>query len=134
MTTVRTPLALVLIFLMSLASAGSAFAGQAQHIVGPAQLSATVADRAAALDADRASVREALARPQVQETAARMGLDLNRLSAAVETMSGAELAQAASTARQVNEQLVGGASTVVISTTTIIIILLAVILLVVIAK
>ena len=63
-----------------------------------------------------------------------MGVDLDRVNAAVDTMQGADLEQAASTARQVNQELVGGASSVTLSTTTIIIILLAIILLVVIVR
>jgi hypothetical protein len=93
-----------------------------------------VADRVAAQDADRAAVRDALARPEVRNVAATMGVDLARLTDAVGTMSGADLERAASTARQVNQQLVGGASTVVISTTTIIIALLVVILIVIAVK
>ena len=63
-----------------------------------------------------------------------MNLDLARAAAVADTLSGPDLAQAARTARQVNEQLVGGASTIVISTTTIIIVLLLVILLVVLVR
>ena len=59
-----------------------------------------------------------------------MGVDLDRVAAVVDTMGGTDLAQAGNAARQVNEQLVGGASTVVISTTTIILILLLVIILI----
>jgi hypothetical protein len=80
------------------------------------------------------AVREALARPDVQAVAARMGVNPNRLTTVVDTLSGVDLRQAGTTARRVNEQLVGGASNVVISTTTIIIILLVVILIVIIAK
>jgi hypothetical protein len=130
MKTVRKFLVLPLVFVTM--AAGSAFAGQ-QHIINPSQLSAAVADRAAAQDADRAAVRDALARPEVRSVASSMGVDVNRLDNAVATMSGADLERAASTARQVNDQLVGGASTVVISTTTIIIALLVVILIVLIA-
>jgi hypothetical protein len=131
MKTVRQLLALPLVILTI--APGSALAGQ-QHIVTPSQLSAAVADRVAAQDADRAAVRDALARPEVRNVAATMGVDLARLTDAVGTMSGADLERAASTARQVNQQLVGGASTVVISTTTIIIALLVVILIVIAVK
>ena len=131
MTTVRKLLAFPLVAFII--ASGSAYAGQ-QHVVSPSQLTASMADRAAAQEADRAAVREALARPEVRGVAANLGVDLNRLNDAVATMSGADLAQAASTARQVNQQLVGGASTVVISTTTIIIALLAIILIVVAVK
>ena len=128
MTTVRQLLVLPLVLLTM--TAGSAFADQ-RHIVPPAQVASTMAARVAAQDADRAAVREALARPEVQRVAASMGMDQNQMNAAVDTMNAAQLAQAASSARQVNEQLVGGASTIVISTTTIIIALLIVIIIII---
>jgi hypothetical protein len=131
MKTVRQFLAVPLV-LLTMAS-GSAFAGQ-RHIVDPSQLSAAMAERTAAQDADRTAIREALSRAEVRTVAARMGVDLSRLTDAVGTISGSDLEQAASAARQVNDQLVGGASTVVISTTTIIIALLIVILIVLIAR
>jgi hypothetical protein len=107
---------------------------QQPHIVAPDQLTATVAGAAAKQDQDRATVREALTRPQVQEVASKLGLDLSRATAAVDTLAGADLEKAADAAQQVNDQLVGGASTVVISTTTIIIILLLVIILIIAVK
>ena len=131
MTTVRQLLVLPLVLLTM--TAGSAFADQ-HHIVPPAQVASTMADRVASQDADRAAVREALARPEVQSVAASMGLDRQQMNAAVDAMNAAQLAQAASSARQVNDQLVGGASTIVISTTTIIIALLVLILIIVIAR
>jgi hypothetical protein len=105
-----------------------------QHLVPPGQLTATVTDRVAAQDASRAAIREALARPEVRDVATSMHLDLSRAAAAIETLAGADLEQAANAARTVNEQLVGGASTLVISTTTIIIILLLVIILIIAIK
>jgi hypothetical protein len=131
MPTVRTFLAFPLIALI--AASSPAFAGQ-QHVVAPGQLAATVADHVAKQDANRAVVHEALARPEVQSVASSIGLDLTRASAAVDTMSAADLDRAASAARDVNQQLVGGASTVVISTTTIIIILLLVVILIIAVK
>jgi len=80
------------------------------------------------------TIREALERPEVQALASKLGLDLNRATAAVDTMSGSDLEKAAQSAQQVNDQLVGGASNVVISTTTLIIILLLVIILIVALK
>jgi len=118
---------------MVLMMASSAYAGQ-QHIVTPNQLASTVADRVAEQDANRAAVHEALARPEVQSVAESLGVDLARATAAVDTMSGADLERAAEAARNVNQQLVGGASTIVISTTTIIIILLLVISLIILVK
>jgi hypothetical protein len=128
MKLVRTLLVFPLVVLMMASSA--AFAGQ-QHLVNPSQLAATVADGAAKQDTNRATVREALERPEVQAVASKLGLDLSKATAAVDTLSGADLDKAASAAQQVNEQLVGGASTVVISTTTIIIVLLLLIILIV---
>ena len=131
MQSVRTLLVYPLVALLMVSS--SAFAGQ-QHVVSPGQLAATVADSAAKQDTDRATVREALERPEVQAVASKLGLDLSRATSAVDTLSGADLDKAANAAQQVNEQLVGGASSVVISTTTIIIILLLVIILIVALK
>lgn len=126
MPTVR-PFLTVPLIVLTMASATDA--GQ-QHIVAPDQLAATVADHVAARDASRAAVHEALARPEVQAIASSMGVDAARAAATVDTMDGAELQRAAEAARQVNEQLVGGASTIVISTTTLIIILLLIIILI----
>jgi hypothetical protein len=113
--------------------ASSAYAGP-QHIVAPNQLASAVAEHVAVQDANRAAVHEALARPEVRAVASSMGVDLARATAAVDTMSGADLQRAAGAAQQVNQQLVGGASTVVISTTTIIIILLLLIILIIVVK
>lgn len=128
MKTVRSLMVALLIpILMAPASASAA----QQHIVPPSQVAATAADHATSQQADRDAVRQALERPEVRSAAAKLGIDMHRLDTAVSTMSGSDLQQAASAARDVNAQLVGGASTVTISTTTIIIALLIVILIVV---
>jgi hypothetical protein len=105
-------------------------AGQ-RHAVAPAALAAAVANHTAKQDADRESIRQALSRPEVRDIAAKTGIDMARVAATAETLSGQDLERAAEAARQVNESLVGGASNVVISTTTIIIALLVVILIIV---
>ena len=128
MTTIRSLLIFLLVLVMM--APGRAFAAQ-QHIVSPNAIAAATADHAAAASADRAAIRAALAKPEVCTAAARLGIDMGRLDAAVNTLSGVDLERAASTARQVNDQLVGGASNVTISTTTIIIVLLIIILIVV---
>ena len=130
MTAARSLLVLSLVALMT---SSTAFADQ-QHLVSPTELAATVADGAAKQDMNRATVREALERPEVQAVASKLGLDVTRADEAVDALSGAELEKAANAAQQVNEQFVGGASTIAISTTTIIIILLLVILLIVALK
>jgi hypothetical protein len=124
---------LVLPLAALMAVATPAFADQ-RHAVDPSALAGAVSQHAARQDADRAAIREALARPEVQSTAATLGVDVARMSASVDTMSAAELARAANAARQVNDSLVGGASSVTISTTTLIIALLVVILLIVAIK
>jgi hypothetical protein len=124
-------LVLPLGFLMVMST--SVFAQQ-QHAVDPGAIAGAVTQHIATQDADRAAVRDALARPEVREVASHMGVDLSRVDASVSTMTGADLQQAASAARQVNSSLVGGASTIVISTTTVIIALLVVIIIIVAAK
>jgi hypothetical protein len=131
MPTVRKLITFIVVTLM--AAHSSAFA-DGRHMVDPATLTAAIAQHIDQQDADRAAIREALARPQVREMAGRMGLDVDRATAVVNTLDGDELTRAATAARQVNEQLVGGATTIVLTTTTIIIILLVVILLIVALK
>jgi hypothetical protein len=109
-------------------------AGAAQHVVPPQQLAAAVAEQTTQQDADRAAVREALGRPEVVAVAKSMNVDMDKVTATADTLSGVELVQAARTARQLNHQLVGGASSITLTTTTIIIILLLVILLIVAIK
>jgi hypothetical protein len=121
-----------LVILLALSSS-AAFADE-RHVVDPAAIAATMDARVARQDADRAAIREALARAEVREMAGRVGIDLSRIDAAVATLDGQDLERAAEAARQVNHSFVGGASTVVISTTTIIIALLVVILLIVALK
>jgi hypothetical protein len=116
-----------------LMTSAAALAGQ-QHVVSPNELASTVSGRAAAQDADRAAIREALTQPQVRDVVSSLGVSVDRVEAVAGTLDGAELAKAGDAARQVNQQLVGGASSVVISTTTIIIILLLVIILIVALK
>ena len=120
-------------FVVLLAATSPSFAGQ-QHIVDPSQLAATLEQRVSAQDADRSAVRQALERPEVREAATRLGLDLAKATAAVDALEGTDLTRAADAARQVNQQLTGGASSITITTTTLIIILLLVILLIVVIK
>ena len=65
--------------------------------------------------------------------AAKAGLSTERAEAALSTLQGDDLRQAASHARTVTKDLAGGA-TVVITTTTIIIILLVILIIVSIAS
>src|SRR5204862_6772530 len=94
----------------------------------------TVEQHCKTAEGHRSAVRVALARPEVREAAAKLGVDLSRAVAAVDTLQGADLARAADAARHVNDRLAGGASTITITTTTLIIILLVAILLIVAIK
>jgi hypothetical protein len=123
----RTPGKLLIGPLVMLLVCSTSLFAQERHAVDPAALAAAVTGHAAQQDAERAAIHEALARPEVQEMAGRVGVDLHRVDSAVDTLSGESLDRVASAARDVNQTLVGGASTVVISTTTIIIALLVLI-------
>lgn len=102
---------------------------QQTHVIDKSALDRAVQHRVGQDQADRDAIRSFLQNPQVKSIAAKAGLPLDRAEAAVSTLQGDELRQAAGQARAVNQDLAGGA-TVVITTTTIIIILLIVILIV----
>ena len=108
--------------------APAAWAQQQTHVAATSALDQAVQQRVTQERTDRAALREFLQQPAVKDAAARAGLSLDKAEAAVSTLQGQDLAQAAAQARTVNSQLAGGASTIVISTTTIIIALLIVIL------
>jgi hypothetical protein len=125
----RKTLAVFLSLWLIAPSAGA----QQTHVADRAALDEAVAAAAARADADRAQVRRVLARQEVKDVAARLGVDLTRADSAIRLLDGAELAQAAQYAAQIEEDLAGGATTVVITTTTIIIILLIVIIIILLA-
>ena len=131
-TGARGALVVILTFVVGLAGSTSAFA-QARHAVDPSTIGQTVTAAGAQQDADRAAIREALARPEVKSAAASMGVNVDTIAPSIATLSGPDLARAASSARQVNDSLAGGGS-VTLSTTLIIIILLVLILLIVALK
>ena len=116
--------------MLALALSTSALA-QERHAVPPDALAAAVTEHVSQQDLDRSAIHEALARPEVRQIAATAGIDLDRVSTSVGTLSGDSLSRAAAAARDTNQALVGGASTVVISTTTIIIALLVLLLIIV---
>ena len=109
-----------------LMSAPMAWAQQT-HVVNKSALDQVVQQRVNQEQADRVTLRTFLQNPQVKSVAAKAGLSVEQAEAAVSTLQGEQLRQAAGQARAVNQDLAGGA-TVVITTTTIIIILLVIIL------
>jgi hypothetical protein len=109
-------------------------AAQAQnHVIGKAALAKAVADRVSQDGADRDAILSLLQRAEVRTIAANAGLSVEKAAAAVSTLQGDDLRDLASQARQVQNDLAGGASNVVISTTTIILVLLIIILIVLVA-
>jgi len=108
--------------------AAPAFAQQAR-VVDPAALQQAIADKVAGDEAQRATVRRVLDRDDVRQLASRLGLDVQRASTAVGTLSGSDLQQASQYAGDLEASLAGGATTVVISLTTLLLILIIVILL-----
>lgn len=103
------------------------------HVVGQSALDKAVQQRVSQEQADREAIVALLQRSEVRDIASKAGISMEKAEAAVSTLQGKDLQQAAQQARQVQNDLAGGASTVVISTTTIIIVLLLVILIVAIA-
>jgi hypothetical protein len=128
MKIVRRSLAvcLAVLFMAPMASAQD-------HVIGKASLDKAVQERVSRDQADREAIISLLHRAEVRDIAAKAGLSLDKAEAAVSVLQGADLEQAATQARQVQNDLAGGASTVVISTTTIIIILLLIIIIVLVA-
>jgi hypothetical protein len=106
---------------------------QQGHVINKAALDQAVQQRVSQDQADRDAIRSVLQNPQVKRVAAKAGLSVEKAEAAVSTLQGDELRQAAGQARAVNQDLAGGA-TVVITTTTIIIILLVIILIIALTK
>ena len=112
-------------------SAPAAWAQQT-HVIHKSALEQAVQQRVSQDQADREVLRTFLQNPAVKRVAAKAGVSIEQAQAAVSTLQGDNLRQAASQARTVNQDLAGGA-TVVITTTTIIIILLIVILIIALA-
>jgi branched-subunit amino acid ABC-type transport system permease component len=129
MQIVRKTLAVFLSLWLIAPSAGA----QQTHVADRAALDQAVAAAAARAEADRAAIRRVLARQEVKDVAARLGVDMTRADSAVRLLDGAELTQAAEYASQIEQDLAGGATTVVITATTIIIILLIIIVIILLA-
>ena len=104
---------------------------QAAHTAPQSALDAAIQEHVDADASERDAVLKVLAHPEVTAIAARAGIDLRRATSAVATLDGAELAQVAAQAQQVDQALAGGQSRIVISTTLIIIALLVLILIIV---
>lgn len=107
-----------------------AYAQVAAQAAAPQSLAAVAADHAAKKQADRQVILDVLAREDVRQVAKSANLPIDKATAAVATLQGAELAQVAAQAQQVNDALAGG-QTITLSVWLIIIALLIIILVVV---
>jgi hypothetical protein len=114
---------------------GPAFAAESAP-PSAAALAAVVQQHGAQVEADRTTIRSALAQREVRDTARKVGIDVDHLAAALGAMPPSDVARAAAAAERVNQRLqtghqfVGG-DRIVISSTALIIALLVVLLLVV---
>ena len=123
-----TSIALVVTLVVGFTPSANA---QTQHAAPASALDAAVQDHMDSSAADREMVLRLLARPEVQSVAGDAGIDLRRAETAVAALDGAQLAEVAAHAQQVEQALAGGQSRVTISTTLIIIALLVLILIIV---
>src|SRR5688572_7333464 len=121
----------VLVILVSLVVAVPRLQAQTPHAASQSAIDAALQQHVATASADRADLLRVLSNPEVKAVADKAGLDLRRVTTAVASLEGQELAQMAAQARQVDQALAGGQSRVVLSTTVIIIALLVLILLIV---
>jgi hypothetical protein len=119
-----------MILLAVMLAPSAAFAGQAAQAADPQNLSVIAAEHAAKKQANRQVIADVLQRDEVRQVAKSTGLPLDKAIAAVQTLDGVELAQAAAQAQQVNDALAGG-QTLTLSVWLIIIALLIIILVVV---
>lgn len=103
------PAAALLVAALTAAAPSRAFA-QGSTAPDARALAAVVAGHAAQQSSDRRAIRQALARPEVREVADRVGVDVHRLSATIETLDEGDLALAAARARQVDARLDAPAS------------------------
>ena len=101
--------------------------GEELHATGQAEMQAAITLHVDSEAAQRATIQSLLTRPEVEEIAARMGLDLAQARASAAHLDGEELQRLAAQAATVNAQLAGG-DTIVIAASTLVIILLIVLL------
>ncbi len=123
--------AVVLTVGFSILVAAPCVSAQTAHAVSPSLLDAAVQRHLQSTDADRQMVQNLLNRADVRAVAEGAGIDIRSVTSAVRTMDPANLADAASQARVVDQALAGGQSKITVNTTYVIIGLLLLILIIV---
>jgi len=125
----KAAMALLAIALVSIGIVSPAMAEKPRaDVVSVTDIQARIDQKVGTEAADRQAIQDLLARPDVKKIAGTAGLDVERASAAVGLLSGAELKDIAAQANEVNG-IQGGADHVTLAVTTIIIILLLIIIL-----
>ena len=100
---------------------------QERHVVDQSAMQAAVTAKANADEADRAVVLDALARPEAQQVADKLGLNLTQVKDAVRTLDAHDMATLATPARAAVGQ--SGGDVVVISMTTLLLLIIIFLLL-----
>jgi hypothetical protein len=125
---------LVLALLVGAVFAGPALAQDVpappmQSVVGSAAMESVLLDHAASVETAREELRTLLQSDEVREVAEERGISMNRVTAAAERMSDAQVQAASPLVERAMEAIQQGSRTITISVYTIIIILLLLILL-----
>lgn len=102
---------------------------QTAHVADVSTMRQAIANQAVIDQQNREAVLGVLSHSQARDVASRLGLSLTDAERAVSTLSGAELAGLAGTARMADLQLAGGYNTIVISMTSLLLIIIIIILL-----
>ena len=119
---------LILSLALGLFASSAAWAGETPgHVVGGPEIQARIDRQFDQDNADRQAIRQLLDQPQVRQLAASAGLDAKGAQAAAALLTGPELRDLATRAREINAGI-GGDHRITITATTLIIILLIVIL------
>lgn len=122
-------LALLASALISFGIAGTVRADEPRSdVIGDVEIQAQIDRSVDTEGSDRQAIQQLLQRPEVRKIAGAAGLNIERANAAAGVLSGPELKDIASRAREING-VVGGRETVTIAVTTLIIILLLIIIL-----
>ncbi len=123
---IRTTVAACVVFSCLWVTAATA---QQRHVVDASLMRQAVADQAVVDQQNRDAVLGVLQHADVRDLAGRLGLNVADAESAVATLSGAELASLAGTARMADAQIAGGSQTIVISLTSVLLIVIIIILL-----
>jgi len=94
-----TSLALAVVFLMFQGSMATPLLANTETVVTGSELDAAMANRVDSDAASREAILNLLGRDEIRGVSGRLGVDLTRVKAAVSTLSGEELQEAATQAR-----------------------------------